>query len=77
MRSCARATAVMVGAATSVSRSATRADRPAEHILQVARRHDRVTITATQDDGVDDPQPGADASRVSDVANAVLDGSDA
>ena len=48
-----------------------------KHILQVARRHDRVTITATQmmESMIHSPVPTR--AEVSDVANAVLDGSDA
>ncbi len=48
-----------------------------KHILEVARRHDRVTITATQmmESMIHSPVPTR--AEVSDVANAVLDGSDA
>ncbi|MGI9246701.1 MAG: pyruvate kinase [Steroidobacteraceae bacterium] len=48
-----------------------------KHILQVARRYDRVTITATQmmESMIHSPVPTR--AEVSDVANAVLDGSDA
>jgi pyruvate kinase len=48
-----------------------------KHILDTARRHDRVTITATQmmESMILSPVPTR--AEVSDVANAVLDGSDA
>lgn len=48
-----------------------------KHILETARRHDRVTITATQmmESMIQSPVPTR--AEVSDVANAVLDGSDA
>ncbi|HEX9207466.1 MAG TPA: pyruvate kinase [Steroidobacteraceae bacterium] len=48
-----------------------------KHILETARRHDRVTITATQmmESMIQNPVPTR--AEVSDVANAVLDGSDA
>ena len=48
-----------------------------KHILDAARRHDRVTITATQmmESMILSPVPTR--AEVSDVANAVLDGSDA
>jgi len=48
-----------------------------KHILETARRHDRVTITATQmmESMIHNPVPTR--AEVSDVANAVLDGSDA
>jgi pyruvate kinase len=48
-----------------------------KHILDTARRHDRVTITATQmmESMIHSPVPTR--AEVSDVANAVLDGSDA